>query len=67
LLQWGIFLLSFGRVTGRRSRVHGGEWRLDPAMKCMKFLSELFRRKKPPVVRKSYGGSSEMMKLLWRR
>jgi hypothetical protein len=30
-------------------------------------LGELFRRKKPPAARKSYGGSSEMTELSWRR
>jgi hypothetical protein len=30
-------------------------------------LGELFQRKKPPVARKSCGGSSEMTELSWRR
>jgi hypothetical protein len=42
LLQRGIFLLSFRRMAGRRSGVHGGEQRVDSAMKCVQFLSEMF-------------------------
>jgi hypothetical protein len=66
LLQRGIFLLGFGRIVGRRSGIHGGEQRLDPATECTKFSGELFRRKKPPAVKKSYGGSSEIAELSWR-
>jgi hypothetical protein len=45
LLQRGILLLSFRMVAGRRSGVHGDEQRMESATKCLKFLSELFRRK----------------------
>jgi hypothetical protein len=67
LLQRGIFLLSFGRVVGRRSEIHGGKQRLDPATECAKFSSELFQRKGSPAVKKSCGGSSEIAELSWRR
>jgi hypothetical protein len=36
-------------------------------MKRVKFLIELFRRKKPPAARNSCGGSPEMTELAWRR
>jgi hypothetical protein len=67
LLQRGIILLSFGRVAGRRSGIHGGKRRLDPAREHVKFSGELFQRKKPPAVKKSCGGSSEIAELSWRR
>jgi hypothetical protein len=38
LLQRGIFHLSFGRVAGRRSGIHGSKRRMDPAMERVKFL-----------------------------
>jgi hypothetical protein len=67
LLQRGIFLLSFGRMAGRRSGVHGGEQRVDSAMKSVQFLSEMFWRKKLLAARNFCGGSSEMTKLSWWR
>jgi hypothetical protein len=67
LLQRGIFFLSFGRVAGRRSGIHGGKGRLDPATERVKFLGELFRRKKPPAAKKSCSGSSEIAELSSRR
>jgi hypothetical protein len=63
----GILFFSFGMVTGRRSGVHGVEQRVDSAMKYLKFLNKLFRRKKLPTARVFRGGSSEMTKLSWRR
>jgi hypothetical protein len=54
-------------VTGRRSRVHGIEQRVDSAMKYLKFLNELFWQEKLPAARVFRGGSSEMTKLSWGR
>jgi hypothetical protein len=45
LLKRRILFLSFRMMAGRRSRVHGAEQRVDSAMKCLKFLTELFRQK----------------------